>query len=195
MSFECPICFININIDDAHVKTECKHNFCFDCFIKHINSSTPSSKSCPLCREKFDKSIPRNSRLRDSTESPISLFTSLGPLVDEIFTTTSSDFVSVSTNPVSHRANSSVTLSENIFEDVASMLLSLGSEQLYSHINPLHASTPTAMPTPTSFSSMLEPHTQTRPSTVPVESNESNEPTESNQIDISSISISHFLLI
>jgi hypothetical protein len=42
---DCPICLNRIPANGS-VTTKCKHSYCIDCFIKHIESNN----SCPLCR-------------------------------------------------------------------------------------------------------------------------------------------------
>jgi hypothetical protein len=49
-SFECPICYVSIDFQDPHVKTACKHDFCFDCYTSHQYSGNNFSHTCPICR-------------------------------------------------------------------------------------------------------------------------------------------------
>ena len=46
MEIECPICMNDINTDDI-CKTECNHEYCYDCLNQWLNISD----NCPNCRE------------------------------------------------------------------------------------------------------------------------------------------------
>ena len=46
MEIECPICMNDINTGDI-CKTECKHEYCYDCLNQWLNISD----KCPNCRE------------------------------------------------------------------------------------------------------------------------------------------------
>ena len=51
---ECPICYNEINQNNGFLLTNCKHSFCFNCFMKwNVENNT-----CPLCRKKVSEKKP-----------------------------------------------------------------------------------------------------------------------------------------
>jgi len=67
MCEECPICYQPLN--KGIVKTNCLHNFCFDCFIIYIIDDI-YNKTCPICRGLL---IEKNDFVRSNAPSPESV--------------------------------------------------------------------------------------------------------------------------
>lgn len=53
-TFDCPICFKKLSPHEPHVKTNCNHEFCFDCFTTHQYSGHNYSNFCPICRQQIN---------------------------------------------------------------------------------------------------------------------------------------------
>ena len=66
---ECSICLKQIDNEDAHVKTECNHVFCYGCFIRHFTSGWVFSSKCPNCRSPLDQFTSMND-LHSQTTNP-----------------------------------------------------------------------------------------------------------------------------
>ena len=47
----CPICMEEFHEDSRTATTHCGHTFCTRCFVKHVQSGSIASKSCPMCRQ------------------------------------------------------------------------------------------------------------------------------------------------
>ena len=46
---ECVICYESLNVAKNFCVTECGHEFCFSCMMKHVQRSN----GCPMCREEL----------------------------------------------------------------------------------------------------------------------------------------------
>lgn len=73
LTFECPICYGSINLQDPHVKTKCNHNFCFDCYTSHQYSGNNFSHACPICRTQINPDPPAASPTPSAARLVISL--------------------------------------------------------------------------------------------------------------------------
>ena len=54
----CIVCFEPLDMNLGNVKTPCNHNYCMDCFIKHMRVSS----DCAICRRKLTNQEPNKEK-------------------------------------------------------------------------------------------------------------------------------------